>query len=204
MFQILLITTFLLKFHRILWGKILWRKGGRGREGGKFTVISLVSAFLVRVPIQIPPTPLYFTLYLLLPITPTHSSHMIVVYSFLSSFLPLLLDELAHKRLFNLLPQFSRLGTRGPASLSVCIVFCVLSGLRWGVKVSSSRILFKDAINLFFSSCIQFSQNDDLRVEMVKTRGTTLVEAAPRDTVWGIGLSAKNWKAQHRKHWRCS
>ena len=31
----------------------------------------------------------------------------------------------------------------------------------------------------------------------MKTRGTTLVEAAPRDTVWGIGLSAKNWKAQH-------
>ena len=29
-------------------------------------------------------------------ITPTHSSHMIVVSSFLSSFLPLLFDELAH------------------------------------------------------------------------------------------------------------
>ena len=84
-------------------------------------------------------------------------------------------------------------------------MFCVLSGLGWRFKVLSlfSRILFKDAINLFFS-CIQFSQNDDLRVEMVKTRGTTLVEAAPRDTVWGIGLSAKNWKAQHRKHWRGS
>ena len=28
------------------------------------------------------------------------------------------------------------------------------------------------------------------------------MEAAPRDRVWGIGLSAKNWKAQHRQHWR--
>ena len=36
----------------------------------------------------------------------------------------------------------------------------------------------------------------------MKTAGTTLVEAAPRDTVWGIGLSAKNWKAQQREHWR--
>ena len=48
----------------------------------------------------------------------------------------------------------------------------------------------------------QFSQNSDLKEELIKTRGTTLVEAAPRDTVWGIGLSAKNWKAQHRQHWR--
>ena len=36
----------------------------------------------------------------------------------------------------------------------------------------------------------------------MKTRGTTIVEATPRDTVWAIGLSAKNWKAQHRHHWR--
>lgn len=50
--------------------------------------------------------------------------------------------------------------------------------------------------------CLQFSQNAELKVELMKTRGTTLVEAAPRDTVWGIGLSAKNWKAQHRQYWR--
>ncbi|CAI8047093.1 N-glycosidase R617 [Geodia barretti] len=48
----------------------------------------------------------------------------------------------------------------------------------------------------------KFSQNDDLRAELMKTRGTTLVEAAPGDTVWGIGLSATNWKAQHRQRWR--
>lgn len=48
----------------------------------------------------------------------------------------------------------------------------------------------------------KFSQNAELGVELMSTRGTTLVEAAPRDTVWGIGLSAKNWKAQHREHWR--
>ena len=50
--------------------------------------------------------------------------------------------------------------------------------------------------------CTQFSQNSDLKAKLLETRGTTLVEAAPRDTVWGIGLSAKNWKAQKREHWR--
>ena len=46
------------------------------------------------------------------------------------------------------------------------------------------------------------SQNDDLRVKLLGTKGTTLVETGPRETMWGIGLSAKNWKAQNRKYWR--
>ena len=29
-----------------------------------------------------------------------------------------------------------------------------------------------------------------------------MVEAAPRDTIWGIGLGAKNPKARDRKQWR--
>ena len=49
---------------------------------------------------------------------------------------------------------------------------------------------------------MQFSQNDDLRVKLMGTKGTTLVETGPRETMWGIGLSAKNWKAQNRKYWR--
>ena len=56
--------------------------------------------------------------------------------------------------------------------------------------------------SLHVSTDHQFSQNPDLGDELSKTRGTTLVEAAPRDTVWGIGLSAKSWKAKNRKHWR--
>ena len=29
-----------------------------------------------------------------------------------------------------------------------------------------------------------------------------MVEAAPRDTIWGIGLGAKNPKARNRQEWR--
>lgn len=66
-----------------------------------------------------------------------------------------------------------------------------------GVYIDVTHVLSSPLL-----SSAQFSQNEDLRGELVKTRGTTLVEAAPRDTVWGIGLSAKNWKAKHREHWR--
>ncbi|CAI8009819.1 N-glycosidase R617 [Geodia barretti] len=48
----------------------------------------------------------------------------------------------------------------------------------------------------------KFSQNSDLRAELLQTKGTTPVETGPRDTMWGIGLSAKSWKAQNRKYWR--
>ncbi len=34
------------------------------------------------------------------------------------------------------------------------------------------------------------------------TKGTTLVEASPRDTIWGIGLGARTEKAVDRKQWR--
>ena len=50
--------------------------------------------------------------------------------------------------------------------------------------------------------CMQFSQNPELCAALLATQGTTLVEASPRDCVWGIGLGARNWKAQQRQHWR--
>ena len=49
---------------------------------------------------------------------------------------------------------------------------------------------------------LQFSQNAELKEALFATRGTTLVEAAPRDTIWGIGLGAKNPKARSRQEWR--
>ena len=48
----------------------------------------------------------------------------------------------------------------------------------------------------------KFTQNPELLAALMETKGTTLVEASPRDTIWGIGLSAENPKAQRRETWR--
>lgn len=49
---------------------------------------------------------------------------------------------------------------------------------------------------------MQFSQNADLKSALLATAGTSMVEASPRDRIWGIGLGAKNPKATDRKQWR--
>jgi len=48
----------------------------------------------------------------------------------------------------------------------------------------------------------KFSQNDDLKEIMFATKGTILVEAAPRDRIWGIGLGKDNPKALDKRNWR--
>ena len=52
------------------------------------------------------------------------------------------------------------------------------------------------------SLVFQFSQDAKLKESLLATEGTTMVEAAPRDTIWGIGLGAKNPKAMNRQQWR--
>lgn len=49
---------------------------------------------------------------------------------------------------------------------------------------------------------LKFTQNPNLLQELLKTEGTTLVEASPFDKLYGIGLAAKNPKAQDRSTWR--
>jgi ribA/ribD-fused uncharacterized protein len=48
----------------------------------------------------------------------------------------------------------------------------------------------------------KFGQNLDLKRALLKTEGTTLVEASPLDTVWGIGLDKKDKRAKSRETWR--
>lgn len=50
----------------------------------------------------------------------------------------------------------------------------------------------------------KFSQNPELKRALLSTMGTSLVEASPRDRVWGIGMGAKNPKATQRTLWRGS
>jgi hypothetical protein len=48
----------------------------------------------------------------------------------------------------------------------------------------------------------KFSQNRDLGVFLAGTAPAVLVEASPRDTIWGIGLGASNPLARDPSRWR--
>jgi ribA/ribD-fused uncharacterized protein len=48
----------------------------------------------------------------------------------------------------------------------------------------------------------KFGQNPPLREFLLSTRGTILVEAAPRDQIWGIGLGADSERARQPAKWR--
>lgn len=54
---------------------------------------------------------------------------------------------------------------------------------------------------VYIGNRAKFTQNADLKQKLVATSGTTLVEASPYDTVWGIGLSATDPRAQSRQTW---
>jgi ribA/ribD-fused uncharacterized protein len=47
----------------------------------------------------------------------------------------------------------------------------------------------------------KFAQNDRLREKLMATDGTTLVEASPSDTIWGIGLAEDDPRAGDRSQW---
>ena len=48
----------------------------------------------------------------------------------------------------------------------------------------------------------KFGQHADLRAFLVATVDRVLVEASPRDTIWGIGLGASNPDARDPNQWR--
>jgi ribA/ribD-fused uncharacterized protein len=47
----------------------------------------------------------------------------------------------------------------------------------------------------------KFDQNKDLQSSLFATQGTTLVEAAPNDRVWGIGVAEDDARAYSRETW---
>jgi ribA/ribD-fused uncharacterized protein len=48
----------------------------------------------------------------------------------------------------------------------------------------------------------KFSQNADLKAFLLATKDKIIVEASPRDQIWGIGLSPENPLATQPEHWR--
>ncbi|MCA9623900.1 MAG: NADAR family protein, partial [Myxococcales bacterium] len=51
-------------------------------------------------------------------------------------------------------------------------------------------------------SVAKFSQNVGLGRFLVGTAPRVLVEASPRDRIWGIGMGAKNADARRPERWR--
>jgi ribA/ribD-fused uncharacterized protein len=47
----------------------------------------------------------------------------------------------------------------------------------------------------------KFEQNRSLHDQLMATEGSTLVEASPYDSIWGIGLSEKDPRALNRAEW---
>ncbi|MFS4448017.1 NADAR family protein [Maribacter sp. 2307UL18-2] len=49
---------------------------------------------------------------------------------------------------------------------------------------------------------LKFSQNAELKDFLLKTKERVIVEASPRDRIWGIGMSKNNENASEPKNWR--
>jgi ribA/ribD-fused uncharacterized protein len=54
---------------------------------------------------------------------------------------------------------------------------------------------------VFRGNRAKFTTHRDLLAELLATQGTTLAEASPLDTIWGIGLAADNPDAHDRTKW---
>src|SRR4051794_40507217 len=54
---------------------------------------------------------------------------------------------------------------------------------------------------VFKGNWAKFTQNPDLKERLLATAGTTLVEASPKDRVWGIGLAENDRRASDRSKW---
>ena len=52
------------------------------------------------------------------------------------------------------------------------------------------------------ANVLKFSQNPDLKTFLLGTGNTVIVEASPRDLIWGIGLGENNPKSHDPNTWR--
>lgn len=75
---------------------------------------------------------------------------------------------------------------------------------RYGRQVANFNLEAwnKEAKKIVFNgNYAKFTQNDDLKKTLLATHGTTLVEASPKDCIWGIGLSKNDSRALKRETW---
>jgi ribA/ribD-fused uncharacterized protein len=76
----------------------------------------------------------------------------------------------------------------------------------WPLSLSSrggfNRPSYNVVLTTFTCVILQFTQSKDLCQILLDTKGTTLVEASPLDTIWGIGLTAKDPAAKYKATWK--
>ena len=71
------------------------------------------------------------------------------------------------------------------------------------VRGFDQEIWFQNAkLIVYRGNYAKFTQNENLKKRLFKTKGTTLVEASPTDIIWGIGLSEQDPRCQDRKQWQ--
>jgi len=61
--------------------------------------------------------------------------------------------------------------------------------------------LFREGV-VFSGNFAKFSQNLDLRDLLLATGSTTIVEASPKDTIWGVGLAEDDERIVDQLKWR--
>lgn len=75
---------------------------------------------------------------------------------------------------------------------------------KWGreVKNFDKELWEKNCKQIVYrGNFAKFTQNARLLNELFNTKGTTLVEASPYDTIWGIGLKEDDQRAHSRDTW---
>jgi len=55
---------------------------------------------------------------------------------------------------------------------------------------------------VYMGNYAKFTQNEELKGELLKTKGTELVEASPYDKVWGIGLPEGHKDLYDKTKWK--
>ena len=76
---------------------------------------------------------------------------------------------------------------------------------KWGRQVTPFNKIQWDSVAfdvVVKGNLAKFSQNEDALRVLLATQGKELVEAAPRDLIWGIGLGVNNPRAMDKKNWR--
>jgi ribA/ribD-fused uncharacterized protein len=61
----------------------------------------------------------------------------------------------------------------------------------------------REAKNIVYkANYAKFTQNENLKKFLLKTEGTTLVEASPTDVIWGIGMDESHPDRFDKSKWR--